>query len=57
MEFRQRVRELGFAGTKGEVSAVITSAAPLPDAELKKITAQLDSFLVRARCWKGCWCC
>ena len=42
---------------KGEVSAVITSAAPLPDAELKKITAQLDSFLVRARHWKGCCCC
>ena len=30
---------------KGEVTAVITSAEPLPAGELAKITAQLDSFL------------
>ena len=31
---------------KGEVSAVITSAEPLPEAELAQITKQLDAFLV-----------
>jgi F-type H+-transporting ATPase subunit O len=34
--------------SKGEVSAVITSAETLPPAELAQITKQLDSFLVRA---------
>ena len=42
--------ELIVAG-KGEVEAVVTSAEPLPPAELEAITKQLHSFLVRApRC-------
>ena len=39
--------ELIVAG-KGEVEAVVTSAEPLPPAELEAITKQLHTFLVRA---------
>ena len=37
-----------ITAAKGEVKAVITSAEPLPKAEMDAITKQLDSFLVRA---------
>ena len=36
-----------ITAAKGEVNAVITSAAPLPADEMTAITKQLDTFLVR----------
>jgi F-type H+-transporting ATPase subunit O len=38
-----------ISAAKGEVNAVITSAEPLPAAEMQALTKTLDSFLVRAR--------
>jgi F-type H+-transporting ATPase subunit O len=38
-----------ITAAKGEVNAVITSAAPLPEEEKAAIRAQLVSFLVRCR--------
>lgn len=36
-----------ITAAKGEVKAVITTAEPIPAGEMKAITKQLDSFLVR----------
>ena len=43
-----------ITAAKGEVNAVITSAAPLPEEEKAAIRAQLVSFLVRCRPAPAC---